>query len=218
MIAVVERLLALLALLAVGISLGGLVVLLRGRVPGWLAAQVALPLAAAIAVVATAGSLFASEVAGYPPCVLCWYQRGAMYPLALLLTLAAARSAAGVWRLGVPLAVIGAALSIWHIGVERLPGAPDGACDPEAPCSVLWINEFGFLTLPTMALIGFVAIVVLLLSARAGTAAPSSPTARPGRWPAHDRPAHDSSPDDRPAEDLSPPANRAEVTDERNTR
>jgi disulfide bond formation protein DsbB len=167
-IAVVERLLALLALLAVGISVGGMVLLARRRVPDWLASQVALPLAAAIAVVATAGSLFASEVAGYPPCVLCWYQRAAMYPLALLLTVAAVRSSQRVWRIAVPVAAIGAGIASWHIGVERLPGAPDAVCDPEAPCSVLWINEFGFLTLPTMALIGFVAIIVLVLLARTG--------------------------------------------------
>jgi disulfide bond formation protein DsbB len=175
MIAVVERLLALLALLAVGISVTGVVLLVRGRVPAWLSTQVALPLAAAVAVVATVGSLFASEVAGYPPCVLCWYQRAAMYPLALLLPLAAARSAVGAWRVGVPVALVGAAISTWHIGVERLPGAPDGACDPSAPCSVLWINELGFLTLPTMALIGFITIVVLLLVARRAASAARLP-------------------------------------------
>ena len=166
MIAVVERMLALLALVAGGVAVAGTVLLLARRSPTWLREQVALPLAAAIALVATVGSLFASEVAGYPPCVLCWYQRAAMYPLALLLTVAAVRGTPGVWRVGVPVAGIGSGIAAWHIAVERLPGAPDAMCDAEAPCSVLWINEFGFLTLPTMALIGFVAIGVLLLLAR----------------------------------------------------
>jgi hypothetical protein len=61
---VVERLLALLALVAMGISLVSLFALIRGRVPAWLA-DAALPLAAAVAIVATGGSLYLSEVAGY---------------------------------------------------------------------------------------------------------------------------------------------------------
>ena len=49
---------------------------------------VALPLAAAVAVVATLGSLYFSEIADFPPCRLCWYQRIGMYPLAVVLPIA----------------------------------------------------------------------------------------------------------------------------------
>jgi disulfide bond formation protein DsbB len=169
-IAIVERTLAILALLALLIAIGTAVALVTRRVPTWLRDEVALPLAAAIATVATAGSLYLSEVAGYVPCTLCWYQRIAMYPLVIVLGVAAWRRDRGVWRTALPIAAIGAAIAVWHIAIERNPSL-GGACDPAAPCSLLWVNEFGFLTLPTMALIGFVAIAVLSLAARAATAA-----------------------------------------------
>jgi disulfide bond formation protein DsbB len=164
-IAVVERSLAILALLALGVAIVTAVALVTRRVPDWLRDDVALPFAAAIATVATAGSLYLSEVAGYVPCTLCWYQRIAMYPLVVVLGVAAWRRDRGAWRTALPLAVIGAAIAIWHIAIERNPSL-GGACDPAAPCSLLWVNEFGFLTLPTMALIGFVAIAMLTLAAR----------------------------------------------------
>jgi disulfide bond formation protein DsbB len=169
-IAVVERTLAILALLALLIAIGTTVALATRRVPDWLRDDVALPLATAIATVATAGSLYLSEVAGYVPCTLCWYQRIAMYPLVVVLGVAAWRRDHEVWPTALPIALVGAGIAVWHIAIERNPSL-GGACDPAAPCSLLWVNEFGFLTLPTMALLGFVAIAVLSLAARPRSAA-----------------------------------------------
>ena len=169
---VVERTLALLALAAMGISLFSLIALVRGRVPAWLR-EAALPLAAAVAVVATGGSLYLSEVAGYIPCALCWYQRIAMYPLVIVVGVAAVRRDLDVWSTAVPLAVIGAGIAAWHVAVERLPHLGSGVCDPTAPCTILWVEEFGFLTTPTMALIGFITIALLILVAHRGVDAPA---------------------------------------------
>jgi disulfide bond formation protein DsbB len=163
--AVLERIFGLLALVAIVVAVGGTIVLVRGRVPAWFRDDVALPLATAIAAVATAGSLYLSEVAGYVPCALCWYQRIAMYPLTIVLGVAALRRDRRVWLTAVPIAAIGSAVSVWHIVIERNP-ALGGPCDPTAPCSIRWVEEFGFLTLPTMALIAFLAIIVLTLVAR----------------------------------------------------
>ncbi|GGI03096.1 disulfide oxidoreductase [Egicoccus halophilus] len=165
--AVVERFLALLALLALGVSLAGVVALVRGRVSDR-AREAALPLAAAVAVVSTGGSLYLSEVAGYLPCVLCWYQRIAMYPLVVVLGVAALRRDAAAWRTVLPITGIGTVIAAWHVAVERLPALGSGVCDPTAPCTIRWVEEFGFLTIPTMALIGFITISVLVLVARAG--------------------------------------------------
>ncbi len=165
---VLERIFGLLALMALVVAVGGVVALARGRVPAWLRDDVALPLATAIAAVATGGSLYLSEVAGYLPCALCWYQRIAMYPLTLILGVAAVRHDRRVWLTAVPIAAIGAAVAVWHIVIERNP-ALAGPCDPTAPCSIRWVEEFGFLTLPTMALIGFLTIIVLTLVARPAT-------------------------------------------------
>ncbi len=165
MIDVVDRLAGLLTIVAIVIAVATLVLLVRGRVPSWLRDEIALPVATAVATVATLGSLWMSEVAGYPPCILCWYQRIAMYPLVVVLGVAAWRRDAQVWRTAVPIAAIGSAISIWHLVIERNP-ALGGPCDPEAPCAVRWVEEFGVFTLPAMALAGFAAIIVLSLAAR----------------------------------------------------
>ncbi len=165
MVAVAERTLAILALIAAGVAVATLLALVTRRVPAWLRDDVALPLATAIVAVATAGSLYLSEVAGYVPCTLCWYQRIAMYPLVVILGVATARRDRDAWRSVVPLSAIGAGVAVWHIAIERNPGL-GGVCDPAAPCTILWVQELGFLTLPTMAFIGFVAAAVLSLAAR----------------------------------------------------
>ena len=165
MIAVAERIFGLLALVAIAVTVFTAIALVRGRVPSWLRDDVALPLATAIAATATGGSLLLSEVAGYLPCALCWYQRIAMYPLVLIVGVAAVRGDREVWRTAVPLSAIGGAIAIWHILIEQNPGW-GGPCDDTAPCTIIWVEELGFLTLPTMALIAFAAIGVLTVAAR----------------------------------------------------
>lgn len=158
-----------LAILVVVAALG--VLLLVGlRVTnrtGWLREVIgpaALWLAFLVALTATAGSLYFSEVARFTPCVLCWYQRIAMYPLVLLLGVAAVRGDLSVRRYVAPLAIIGAAISIYHIGVERLPGLRSGACSLDVPCDLIYVERFGFITIPVMALVGFLAILTLLFA------------------------------------------------------
>jgi len=124
----------------------------------------ALWLAALVALVSMSGSLYLSEVAGFEPCALCWYQRIAMYPLVVILGIAAVRRDVDVRRYAAPIAGIGAAISIWHIGVERLPGLPTGSCSLSVPCDLIWVERFGFVTIPVMALAGFLAILTLLFA------------------------------------------------------
>lgn len=169
---VVSTFLATLALIALAASLLTLLLVLAhrtGLLPGATDALCAvigpgaLWVAAVVALTATAGSLYFSEVAGFEPCALCWYQRIAMYPLVLILGIAAARGDAAVRRYVAPIAAVGALVSIYHIGVERLPGLPTGSCSVAAPCDLIWVERFGFVTIPVMALAGFVAILTLLL-------------------------------------------------------
>jgi disulfide bond formation protein DsbB len=166
--------LALLAVIAELTALGLLVVAVARRVAPaarWPVAvldavrPVALPLAAAIAVTAMLGSLYYSEVADFPPCRLCWYQRIAMYPLALIVSIAAWRRDTSIRWYGIPLATIGGIVSIYHVVVERYPSL-ESACDVTNPCSIIWVERFGYLTIPAMALSGFAAIVALLATAR----------------------------------------------------
>ena len=73
-----------------------------------------LYLAWVVALVATLGSLYLSEVRGYQPCILCWYQRIAMYPLSLLLGIAAFRDDLDIRRYAMPLAGIGLLTSLYQ--------------------------------------------------------------------------------------------------------
>jgi disulfide bond formation protein DsbB len=124
-------------------------------------AVVAPGLAAAIAVGCMAGSLYFSEVAHYLPCTLCWYQRIAMYPLAVLSTIAAIRRDGSIRSYLAVLAAIGAVVSTYHWLLERFPGLDTGACSSTIPCEYIWFEKFGFVTLPFMAGCGFLAVLVL---------------------------------------------------------
>lgn len=152
-----------LGVLAVVAFVGSLAVLVLRRRPAVDAVRAhATMLAAAVAVTATAGSLWYSEVANFVPCELCWFQRVAMYPLAVVLPIAAVRGDDGIRAYARVLAGLGLLTSLWHVGLQRLPALADaGTCDAGASCSVIWVEAFGVLTIPTMAACGFLAIVVL---------------------------------------------------------
>lgn len=116
----------------------------------------------AVAGVATLGSLYFSEFADYIPCRLCWFQRIAMYPIALIALVSLIRRDRGARWYVVPLAVIGAAISTYHYLIERGVVSDTESCALFGPsCADVWFEEFGFVTLAFMALAGFVAVVVL---------------------------------------------------------
>jgi disulfide bond formation protein DsbB len=129
----------------------------------------ALPMAALVAATAMSGSLYFSEVAHLEPCVLCWYQRIAMYPLVLLLGIAAVRRDAGIRPYAMALAGIGAVLSAYHVAVQRLPGLPSTSCSATAPCSAIQVEVLGFVTIPVLAFVAFTTILVLLALRDRGT-------------------------------------------------
>lgn len=164
---------ALLTILALLILLGCLVIIAwahtsaaGARSMGRLRLSVenhGLWLAWAIAAIATAGSLYYSEIAHFVPCKLCWFQRIAMYPLSVILLIAAWRRDHGIRIYVTPVVVIGALISIYHYLIERFPSwSGTASCDPTAPCTTVWVWEFGFISIPFMALSGFAAIAVLM--------------------------------------------------------
>ena len=128
----------------------------------------ALPLALLAATVSTAGSLYLSEVANFIPCTLCWYQRIAMYPLVPVLAVAAARRDLGVRASVLILGVTGGTISTYHVLLERGVVTESGACEATNPCTLIWVERFGYLTIPGMALSAFALIVTLMLTAGRG--------------------------------------------------
>ncbi|USG63942.1 disulfide oxidoreductase [Brevibacillus ruminantium] len=120
-----------------------------------------------IALIATGGSLFFSEVLKYIPCELCWYQRIFMYPLVILLGIASAKKDYGIIRYTLPLSVIGGMISLYHYAIQKVPSLHElgNACGI-VPCNTDYINWLGFITIPFLALIAFVLITVLLIFIR----------------------------------------------------
>ncbi|MBE3595809.1 MAG: disulfide bond formation protein B [Hydrogenibacillus sp.] len=125
----------------------------------------ALVLAWIVALVATAGSLALSHVWRYPPCELCWYQRICMFPLALMLGIAAYRKDAGIVVYALPLSFLGGAIALYHTILQKVP--PKAArCSFDVPCTEDPLNLFGFVTIPTLSLIAFALVSALLIRAR----------------------------------------------------
>jgi disulfide bond formation protein DsbB len=126
-----------------------------------------------VSAVATGGSLFFSEIAGYVPCELCWYQRICMYPLSIITLLAALRGDFRIARYLLPLPFVGAGVSIYHLLIENKVVGESAACFVSAPggCGVKWVNEFGYMTIPTLALTGFVLLIEFLAVAVLGDSA-----------------------------------------------
>lgn len=156
------------ALLALASLVGAAAVVAVSTVPAlreWLpdVGAVALPLAFAVAVVSTAGSLYFSEVRHFIPCEFCWYQRIAMYPLTVVLGVALLRRRHDVLYTALPLAGVGAGLSIYHYQLQLFP-EQGSSCSALVPCTGKWVEEFGFVTIPLMALAGFVIIAALVVA------------------------------------------------------
>jgi disulfide bond formation protein DsbB len=125
-------------------------------------AESAVPLAAAVATGATLGSLYFSESAGFVPCELCWFQRIAMYPLAIILGVAVMRRDKTVLPYALTLSVIGLGISAYHVQLQLFP-EQSSFCEAANPCSGRWVEAFGWLTIPQMAGVSF-ALIALLAS------------------------------------------------------
>lgn len=116
-----------------------------------------------VATVSTGGSLYYSEVARFIPCELCWWQRIAMYPLVLVLGRALISRDSGVRKYVLPVSVIGLGISAYHVVLQRFPSLFGSDCSLDAPCTGIWVDTFGFVSIPFMAMSGFVAIVSMML-------------------------------------------------------
>ncbi|MBU9721874.1 MULTISPECIES: disulfide oxidoreductase [Bacillaceae] len=117
-----------------------------------------------IAVIATLGSLYFSEIRHYIPCSLCWIQRIFMYPMAITLAIATVKKDAKQAYYTLPISVIGLGFSTYHYMLEKIPALSQRA---EAcgiiPCNYAYINWFGFITIPFLAGLAFLLISLLMI-------------------------------------------------------
>ena len=122
-----------------------------------------LGLATMIAVGATFGSLYFSEIRNFVPCEYCWYQRIAMYPLALILLIATIRRDKNIIPYALSLSLSGLALSVYHYQLQLFP-EQSSSCGLDASCTYRWVEVFGFVTIPLLALTSFAFISMILIA------------------------------------------------------
>ena len=119
-----------------------------------------------VAGVSTLGALFFGEVMQLPTCVLCWYQRICMFPLALILPIGLFPFDRKVVRYALPLAVPGWLFALFHLlliaGVIPESVKP---CAQGVPCSEKVIEWFGFVTIPLLSVAAFSIIIALMILA-----------------------------------------------------
>jgi len=117
-----------------------------------------------VAIAATAGSLYYSEIRHFMPCELCWYQRIFMYPLVLLLGIAVLKLDPRIRPYALAMAAVGGTISLVHYLEQRVPAFHPTACDATPiPCNLQYVNYCGFITIPFMALVAFLLIGIALL-------------------------------------------------------
>ena len=119
-----------------------------------------------IALMSTIGSLLYSEVLGFQPCVLCWYQRIFIYPQIILLGLALWRKDRGITAYSIALALISGAIGTYHYyGQMFNPSAlPCAVIGLTPACSQRFIVELGYITIPMMSITASAMIIALMLA------------------------------------------------------
>lgn len=122
-----------------------------------------------VALIATGGSLFYSEIAGFEPCKLCWFQRIFMYPQVVLLGIALWLKDRTVFKYSLSLAVPGALVAAYHYLLQSgiIPPVKGVSCDAlgfSAACSQSFFMTFGYITIPMMALTAFLLIILFLFT------------------------------------------------------
>ncbi len=117
-----------------------------------------------VSLIATLGSLYFSEIRGFIPCDLCWFQRIFMYPLAFILGIATFQNDWKIARYVLPLSIIGGSISVMHYLEQKVPGFGGiRPCVSGVPCSAEYINWWGFKSIPFLALVAFLLISVAML-------------------------------------------------------
>ncbi|MDO8530248.1 MAG: disulfide bond formation protein B [bacterium] len=126
----------------------------------------AILLAFLVALVSTAASLFYSNVVGFAPCDLCWFQRIFMYPLVILFGVALIKKDSRVVMYTLPTAIVGGIISLYQNYIYYSNGGLNAICQFTGlgvSCTKRYVFEFGYVTIPVMALTAFALIITLLL-------------------------------------------------------
>jgi disulfide bond formation protein DsbB len=127
-------------------------------------------LAWAVALVSMLGSLYFSEIKNYAPCILCWYQRIAMYPLVAIIGVGILRRDRSMWTYALPLSIIGAGIALYHNLLQwKIIPEQLAPCTQGISCVTRNVIALNFVTIPLLSLAAFSLITVLMFIRRADT-------------------------------------------------
>jgi disulfide bond formation protein DsbB len=122
----------------------------------WLAA------ATLFAIISTAGSLWFSLGLGLYPCELCWYQRILMYPLVVILGVGTYDADPSVWRMAIPLTIIGGVIAAYHSVLQ----VTTDTCSLGGSCAIVqWQAPLVGLSIPNLSLLGFLLVGIAVFGA-----------------------------------------------------
>jgi disulfide bond formation protein DsbB len=117
-----------------------------------------------ISLIATASALFLGEVMGMTPCVLCWYQRIAMFPLVAILGIACFSDDRRGAVYALPLALAGVALAVYHtLLVAGLIPKAWVPCSAGVSCADQQLDIFNGIQIPWLSLAAFLCIAGMLI-------------------------------------------------------
>ena len=117
-----------------------------------------------VSLIATFGSLFFSEIMNFIPCSLCWYQRIFIYPLVFIFLINLLFPDDKMFKYAFPLVIIGWSISVYHnLLMFKIIPEELSPCVQGIPCSVDYLNWFGFITIPLLSFFAYTIILILLI-------------------------------------------------------
>ncbi len=121
-----------------------------------------------LAVASIVGTLAIEYVGLLLPCELCWWQRIFMYPIALVSGVAFIKnvSFADIVDYVLVLAIPGALVALYQHLLQILPTGSLIPCGASGECAVRSVFEFGYITIPWMAVSVFAVLIFIALVAR----------------------------------------------------
>lgn len=119
-----------------------------------------------VALTATLGSLFFSEIAHFIPCTLCWYQRILMYPLTIITLVGIIEKDEFLPKYMLPFSIVGMAVSTYHYLIQLGVFGNAASCSIGIPCNARYVSYLGFITIPLMALTAFILLTIIMLATR----------------------------------------------------
>jgi len=111
-----------------------------------------------LVLIATVGSLYSSEVTHLKPCTLCWYQRIMIFPLAIILGIAAFRGAYRIILYVLPLTLIGLGIAAYQVIMIQFFAASNQC----AECTLKSVSDYP-IAFPLFSLLGFLVLNIVLI-------------------------------------------------------